>query len=158
MPTVGGISDKTAAMEAALILTLEEASLMRLNLEAKEFVAAVPHFNLDIEALMRLSLSEIPTLWQVRSSKRGHTFNGFYGASGQGFGASGDLIYEYGQRSSEVSEESSSNWRELGNLVMALENQVSQNGLQDCELFRLLTEQRLKPHILERFFEVSQVV
>ena len=135
----GGVSDELAIMEAALKITSEEASLMRSGPEAPEFVAAVPRFHLDIKALQRLSRTELPTLRRVRCSKRGHAFYGFYDASGRGFGATlqigDDLIYEYGQWSSEVSEGSSSNWRELGNLVMALENQVSQNGLRDCELF-----------------------
>jgi hypothetical protein len=40
-----------------------------------------------------------------------------------------------GKWSSKVSEESSSNWRELGNLVMSLEHQAQKNGLRDCEMF-----------------------
>ena len=117
----------------------EEATLMRSDPDDPEFVAAVPRFHLDIEALKILSRSEVPTLRRDQCSKRGHAFHGFYNASGRSFGATlqigDDLIYRYGQWSSKVSEESSSNWRELGNLVMTLENQVSQHGLWDCELF-----------------------
>jgi hypothetical protein len=126
-------------MEAALELSSPEASLLASDPEAPEFVSGVPHFRHDIEALMRLSTSDTLPMRRVRCSKRGHAFYGFYDASGRGFGATiqigDDLHYEYGQWSSEISEESSSNWRELGNLVMSLEQQVRQSGLTDCELF-----------------------
>ena len=132
-------SSEVAAMEAALKMTEEEVSLSRVDPEAPEFVSAVPRFRHDIEALILLTGSSTPALRRVRCSKTGHAFYGFYDASGRGFGATmqigDDLIYEYGQWSSEVSEESSSNWRELGNLVMSLESQVKQKGLRDCELF-----------------------
>ena len=62
----GGASDEIAAMEAALKMTPEEATLMRSDPEAPEFVAAVPRFQLDIEALMSLSRSETPTLRPVQ--------------------------------------------------------------------------------------------
>jgi hypothetical protein len=135
----GGVSDEIAAMEAALKMTEEEVSLMNSDPQAPEYVSVVPRFRHDVEALIRLSRSVTPPLRRVRCSKQGHAFYGFYDASGRGFGATiqiGDeLLYEYGQWSSEVSEESSSNWRELGNLVMSLESQVRQKGLEDCELF-----------------------
>ena len=59
---------------------------------------------------------------------------GFGDASGPGFGslnqtfstdekpeATPDILYEYGQWRANVRDEMSSNWRELGNLVEALE-------------------------------------
>jgi hypothetical protein len=136
-PGDGGVSDEIAAM--AVHMAGDEEPPVSDDPEAPEFVSAVPRFVHDIEAMMELTRSATPTLRRVRCSKRGHAFYGFYDASGRGFGATmqigEDLIYEYGQWSSEVSEGSSSNWRELGNLVMSLENQVKQNGLRDCELF-----------------------
>jgi hypothetical protein len=138
-PASRGVSDELAGMEAALNMSAEETSLMGADPEAPEFVKAVPRFRHDIEALMQLSGSKTPTFRRVRCSKTGHAYYGFYDASGRGFGATiqigDDLMYEYGQWSSEVSEESSSNWRELGNLVLSLERQVEENGLRDCELF-----------------------
>jgi hypothetical protein len=132
-------SSEVAAMEAAMKMTAEEVSLTRDDQAAPEFVAAVPRFRHDIAALIQLTRSSTPIYRRVRCSKQGHAYYGFYDASGRGFGATmqiGDeLIFEYGQWSSEDSEGSSSNWRELGNLVMALENQVRQKGLRDCELF-----------------------
>ena len=107
----GGVRDEIAVMEAVLKETSEEATIMQSDPEAPEFVAAVPRFRLDIEALQTLSRTELPTLQRIRCSKRGHAFYGFYDASGRGFGATlqigDDLIYEYGQWSSEVSEGSS---------------------------------------------------
>ena len=62
----GGVSDEIAAMEAALKMTPEEATLiMRSDPEAPEFAAAVPRFHFDIAALKILSRSELPTLRQV---------------------------------------------------------------------------------------------
>ena len=133
-------SDETAArMEAALKMTPEEVSLMQVDPQTPAFALAVPRFWHNMEALMKLSPSKMPTLWQVQRSKRGRAFCGFYDASGRGFGATlqigDDLLHCCGQWSSKVFEDLSSNWRELGNLAMALENQVVQNGLRDCESF-----------------------
>ena len=97
----GGVRDKIAIMEAALKMTLEEATLVQSGSEAPEFVAPVPRFHLDIEASQILSRKKLPTLRQVRCSKRGHTFYRFYNASGRGvedaLQIGDDLIYEYGQ-------------------------------------------------------------
>ena len=50
VPGDGGVSDKIAAMEAALKVTPEEAALMQSDPEAPEFAAAVACFHLNIEA------------------------------------------------------------------------------------------------------------
>ena len=135
----GGVSDEVGAMETALNMTASESHLAHNDPEAPEFVTAAPRFLHDIIAMQALTRGDTPTLRRVRCSKTGHAFYGFYDASGRGFGATlqiGDtLLYEYGQWSSEVSEESSSNWRELGNLVMSIENQVREHDLRDCELY-----------------------
>ena len=66
-------------------------------------------------------------------------FYGFGDASGSGFGATiqiGDQIhYEYGQWCSEVTELKSSNWRELNNLVEALERLVVEHDMRGSEIF-----------------------
>ena len=63
-------------------------------------------------------------------------------ASGDGFGAAfyidGDLLFRYGQWVSSIFE-ASSNYRELRNLVEALEKHVREGKLADCEVF-LLTD------------------
>ena len=106
--------------------------------EAPVLVAAAPRFRADIEALLALTSTPSPPLRRRRCSKTGRFYYGFGDASGRGFGATfqvGDSIhYEYGQWTTESSEESS-NWRELANLVEALEHYVSELGLTDCEIF-----------------------
>jgi hypothetical protein len=80
-----------------------------------------------------------PPLKRVRACKSGKVFYGFGDASGSGFGATiqiGDEIhYEYGQWCLEVTKERTSNWRELNNLVEALEGLVCEHDLRGCELF-----------------------
>lgn len=47
----------------------------------------------------------------------------------------GQIHYEYGQWCLEVTEEQSSNWRELDNLVEALERIVVEQELQGSKIF-----------------------
>jgi hypothetical protein len=69
----------------------------------------------------------------------GRVYYGFGDASDPGFGASfqfaDDIYYEYGQWCTEVTECKSSNWRELNNLVKALENIIARYKLAGCEIF-----------------------
>jgi hypothetical protein len=103
-----------------------------------ETVKAVPRFRHDVEALKALSESDAPPLWRVRCQKKCTACYGFGDASGAGFGATlqiGDSIYyEYGQWTSEVTELESSNWRELNNLVKALEGACQKHQLAGCQL------------------------
>jgi hypothetical protein len=66
-------------------------------------------------------------------------YYGFGDASGYAFGGSiqvGDnLWHEYGQWSTQVAEENSSNWRELANLVNFIERSIKTHGLAGAELF-----------------------
>jgi hypothetical protein len=66
-------------------------------------------------------------------------FYGFGDASGSGFGTTiqiGDHInYKYGQWCSKVTEERSSNWRELNNLVEALERVVVEHNMRGSDIF-----------------------
>jgi hypothetical protein len=63
----------------------------------------------------------------------------FWGRLGSGFGATiqiDDAIhYEYGQWCTEVTEEKSSNWQELNNLLEALERIVVEQALSGSEIF-----------------------
>jgi hypothetical protein len=75
----------------------------------------------------------------VRCHRTRRVYYGFGDASGPGFGASfqfaDDIYYEYGQWCTEVTESESSNWRELNNLVEALENILARYNLEGCEIF-----------------------
>jgi hypothetical protein len=103
-----------------------------------ETVKAVPRFRHDVEALMTLSGSDAPLLRQAGCQKKCRAYYGFGDALGAGFGATlqiGDSIYyEYGQWTSEVTESEPSNWRELNNLVEALEGACQKHQLARCEL------------------------
>jgi hypothetical protein len=107
--------------------------------EAPALVTAVPRFAHDVEALSRLMEAEKPPLKLVRARATAKVFYGFGDASGSGFGATiqiGDeIVYEYGQWISEVTETKSSNWRELNNLVEALERVVVEHKMAGSEIF-----------------------
>jgi hypothetical protein len=57
----------------------------------------------------------------------------------RGFGATfqlnGKILYEYGQCWTTEDSENSSNWRELNNLVLALERLLQENKLRGSEIF-----------------------
>ena len=107
--------------------------------EGPKTVRAVPRLLNDVRALKRLMSSERPILKRIRCSRAGQVFYGFGDASGAGFGATiqigKDIKYEYGQWTSQITEEESSNWRELSNLVLTLKRLAFEQKLQDCELF-----------------------
>jgi hypothetical protein len=103
--------------------------------EAPDEVRAVPRLGDGIRALQSLMVSD----QRVRCRKASEAYYGFGDASGLAFGTTiqiGDKIwYEYGQWSSEVVEEKSSNWREFTNLVEFLENAILRHKLEGSELF-----------------------
>jgi hypothetical protein len=107
--------------------------------EAPVLVAAVPRLKHDVEALLKLLEPEKPPLKRVRAKATAKVYYGFGDASGCGFGATiqigNEIVYEYGQWSSEVTETKSSNWRELNNLVEALERIVKEYDLSGSEIF-----------------------
>jgi hypothetical protein len=80
-----------------------------------------------------------PPLKCVRAKATAKAYYGFGGASGCRFGATlqiGDnILYEYGQWSSEVTDTRSSNWRELNNLVETLERVVVEHDLGGTKIF-----------------------
>jgi hypothetical protein len=107
--------------------------------DAPKNVTAVPRLNWDIGALAKLMRDEKPLLRRVRMRRAMKAYCGFGDASGYGFGATmqigDDLWFEYGQWSSEIAEDSSSNWRELANLVNFIERSVEAHNLDGIELF-----------------------
>ena len=106
--------------------------------DGPEEVTAKPRLILDVESLMELMSSELPPLRQIRSKVVSHVYYGFGDASGSAFGATlldADVTYfEYGQWSTEMSEESS-NWRELNNLVESIESWVRSHDMKGSQLF-----------------------
>ena len=109
------------------------------HLEGPSEVRAVPRLRNDIYALQTLTKHERPILRRVRCSKVGQVLYGFGDASGAGFGATiqigQEIKYEYGQWTNQVTEEESSNWRELSNLVSMLQRLADDSKLSDCEIF-----------------------
>jgi ribonuclease HI len=87
---------------------------------------------------LALTRSPTPPLRRARCKRKCTAYFGFGDASGAGFGGTlqiGDKIYyEYGQWISEVTEQASSNWRELNNLVEALERACKVHELRGCEI------------------------
>jgi hypothetical protein len=120
----------------------EDEDWSREEVEVEEvpiLVKAVPRFKDDVACLSKLLSTENPPLKRVRSKHTAKVFYGFGDASGSGFGATmqidDGIHYQYGQWCYEVTEEKSSNWRELNNLVEFLEHSVEENGLSGCEIF-----------------------
>jgi hypothetical protein len=83
--------------------------------------------------------AETPPLRAVRCQESGTFLYGFGDASGAAFGASvqlGDTIkYQYGQWIASVTEEETSNWRELANLVEFVRELVEKGKYDGFELF-----------------------
>jgi hypothetical protein len=87
---------------------------------------------------LALTRSPTPPLRRARCKQKCTAYYGFGDASGAGFGATlqiGNAIYyEYGQWISEVTEQASTNWRKLNNLVEALEGACKEHDLRGCEI------------------------
>ncbi len=102
-------------------------------------VAAVPRFQEDLSALRRLLRFKEPPLKRVRCKQTAQAYYGFGDASGSGFGATiqigDDIHFQYGQWVSEVTENNSSNWRELNNLVEAIAGTVLTHAMGGSEIF-----------------------
>jgi hypothetical protein len=99
---------------------------------------AVPRFRVDLEALLHLAQGEKPI---VRCIRNKHTLAAYYGfgdASSGGFGSTVErpegLHGRFGIWGSN-SEEQSSNFRELSNLVETVEEEAKEGYLKDGELW-----------------------
>jgi hypothetical protein len=107
--------------------------------DAPATVKAVPWLAWDRRALAELMSDEKPLLRRIRVKRAMKAYYGFGNASGYGFGATiqigENLWYEYGQWASKIAEESSSNWRELANLVNFIERTVDTHDVDGSELF-----------------------
>jgi hypothetical protein len=126
---------------------LEEEDLYD-HTDAPETVKAVPRFAWDRRALAEVLSDEKPLLQRVQVNRAMEAYYGFGDASGYGFGATiqiaEDLWFEYGQWASEIAEESSSNWKELANLVNFIERSVKAHELDGSELFIFTDNQTAK--------------
>ena len=107
--------------------------------EAPEFVTAVPSFQRFLMALSHMFEGEEPALRLVRGSLIKYVGYGFGDASGSGFGSSwldksGDLVIRIGMWNKE-GVDTSSNYRELRNLVETLELMGQRGELEGYEMF-----------------------
>jgi hypothetical protein len=117
-----------------------------------KFVFPVPRFKDDLDCLMRLTESSTPPLRRVRMTSQAKVMYGFGDASKEGFGASiqlpnHNIVWRFGQwrlkdeqilhQGVEMNmiKERSSNYRELRNLVEAIEQVFKDGLLNHCELF-----------------------
>eukprot|EP00978_Attheya_sp_CCMP212_P016531 scaffold43382_cov49-Attheya_sp.AAC.2 len=112
---------------------------MNVDPECPEFVAAVPRLASYVEVMVELCLAPVPPKKRVRCRMRGTAHYGFGDTSKRSFGAfiliGQKLEYEYGQWTMEAGETTSSNWKELNNLVEALERVFGDHELDGCEMF-----------------------
>jgi len=106
------------------------------SLQPPTHVHAVPRFRNDVLALLHLFSAPEPPVRYVRSQQINVACYGFADASGTGFGATvGDqsqLFYSHGIWNN-YTEDQSSNYRELVNLVNVLEEGVASGRLLDTE-------------------------
>lgn len=106
--------------------------------KAPKSVQCVPRFYNDVKALERLFSTPSPPKRPMRLRTNAVAIYQFGDASGVGFGSSlsiGDnLYYRHGQWAQWVSEESS-NYRELANLIHAIEDAHAKGLLNNSELF-----------------------
>jgi hypothetical protein len=105
---------------------------------APSYVTPVPELHRDIMALQTLFQQDLPPKRLIRPSHTAIAVYGFGDASGTGFGSTlmiGNIVhYRHGQWNISIQEESS-NYRELTNLVLSIEEVTHQGLLSNCELF-----------------------
>jgi hypothetical protein len=127
-----------AEIRAAWLKEGEDSASLNFSSEPPCQVKIAPRLYDDIKALEALFSPEHPPLRQVRTSKSTVASYMFGDASGTGFGSTfqGDsgLRYTYGQWD-VLSSKESSNFRELSNLVHAIDNASLSGSLDDSELF-----------------------
>jgi len=119
--------------------TSSDGALGILEKEAPREVRFVNGSKDCLEALVELTESAKPPLRRIRGGQPVSLVYGFGDASGSGFGsaiqlANGDIFYRSGLWSGPIAQESSSNYRELRNLVEAVEHAGKLNLLKGCQL------------------------
>jgi hypothetical protein len=106
--------------------------------DTPETITAVPRLENDINALTILFNSNKPSLRLVRGKRVSSAVYGFGDASGDGFGSTWTtekgISYRFGIWGSEM-DNSSSNFRELANLVDTLIEMANNDVLRGTEIF-----------------------
>ena len=129
---------RVALQEKGIEMGDPTASASTSHAKAPRSVRWVPRFPSDIDALWELFNSDKPPRRQVRPAQTATAIYQFGDASGSGFGSSliiGDKVYySHGQWDADHSKESS-NFRELANLIYAIEGAHKKGLLEDAELF-----------------------
>ncbi len=105
---------------------------------APQRVRPVPRFADDLDSLSELFQPKFPPKRLVRTRKYATCIYGFADASGLGFGSTfalpeGGTLYRYGVWGRDA-DNSSSNYRELRNVVESLEEAYRDTHLQNCEV------------------------
>jgi hypothetical protein len=108
-------------------------------------VMPVPRLRDDLQMLQKMFSSTTPAVRSIRSSRIAVALYGFGDASGTGLGSSiqlanGSIFIRCGMWGSDT-EDRSSNYRELRNLVDSVEAGIASGDLQGAELF-LFTDNR----------------
>jgi len=137
-------SDGWKMTQAQITLALNEGSLDSLvgnyvaDRKAPERVKWAPRLRQDVDALLHLTNSETPPHRIVRPQKGSTAVYSFGDASGSGFGSSflreEQVSFYSGQWTEELSA-NSSNYRELSNLINAIEQAHADGSLNDSEVF-----------------------
>ncbi|CAB9525841.1 unknown protein [Seminavis robusta] len=108
---------------------------------APKFVKAKPRLISDVKCLIVLCSSPKPPHRRVRPLRTAVVFYGFGDASGSAFAGtiaqqgSLQVDFEFGQWTEKDVEETSSNWKELTNLVEFIEERARSGSIRDAELF-----------------------
>jgi len=108
--------------------------------KAPQRVQAVPRLTSDVEALLELSSMETPPKHLARPTSRVCVHYGFGDASGIGYGSSiyiegRGILWETGLWEWSIREESSSNYKELRNIVDTLHKYAQDGFLQRTEIW-----------------------
>jgi hypothetical protein len=109
------------------------------DLGAPEYVTPVPFLSEDVSCLRHLFHPEHLPIRFIRITKIVSVSYGFGDASGEGFGSTfclpnGTTLFRHGTWGCDA-DNTTSNFRELGNLVAALEDGVRTGDLLDAEIF-----------------------
>ena len=117
----------------------EEDAITSLTLEAPMQVQPAPRFSTDLDCLLQLFSSPHPPTRMIQCTTRLVAIYGFVDASTAGFGSSfalpdGSLFFRHGLWGRDA-DFASSNFRELCNLVDAIEEGVLSGELNSVELF-----------------------
>ena len=119
-------------------LSGEDSSIRASHVAPTKFIKPLARLKADFLRLKDFTSTEAPPKVIKRRNKTGTALYGFGDSSGQGFGnaieVNGKIYAEFGQWSSEL-ESKHSNYKELRNLVNAVENAYHKELLNGCELF-----------------------